>query len=80
MEMCKLQMATLLSMYQIVSYASHASDFSLSCIETHTTASTDPHRTDRIISNAYMRTDDVIRNAHDVSDAGMWTLNLKNKN
>uniref|UniRef100_A0A2H1VF47 SFRICE_015921 n=1 Tax=Spodoptera frugiperda TaxID=7108 RepID=A0A2H1VF47_SPOFR len=30
-------------------------DFSLSCIETHTTASTDPHRTDRIIGNAYMR-------------------------
>uniref|UniRef100_A0A2H1VWB0 SFRICE_012908 n=1 Tax=Spodoptera frugiperda TaxID=7108 RepID=A0A2H1VWB0_SPOFR len=29
--------------------------FNLSCIETHTTASTDPHRTDRIISNAYMR-------------------------
>uniref|UniRef100_A0A2H1VLX4 SFRICE_009906 n=1 Tax=Spodoptera frugiperda TaxID=7108 RepID=A0A2H1VLX4_SPOFR len=35
--------------------ASHATDFGLSCIETHTTASTDPHRTDRIISNAYMR-------------------------
>ncbi|KAF9822456.1 hypothetical protein SFRURICE_006539 [Spodoptera frugiperda] len=34
------------------SYASHATDFSLSCIETHTTAYTDPHRTDRIISNA----------------------------
>ncbi|KAF9787726.1 hypothetical protein SFRURICE_015274, partial [Spodoptera frugiperda] len=33
------------------SYASHAKDFSLVCIETHTTASTDPHRTDRIISN-----------------------------
>ncbi|KAF9797028.1 hypothetical protein SFRURICE_006903 [Spodoptera frugiperda] len=28
-------------------------DFNLSCIETRTTASTDPHRTDRIISNAY---------------------------
>uniref|UniRef100_A0A2H1VM98 SFRICE_009775 n=1 Tax=Spodoptera frugiperda TaxID=7108 RepID=A0A2H1VM98_SPOFR len=41
--------------------ASHATDFSLSCIETHTTASTDPHRTDRIIGNA-MRTDDVMRN------------------
>ncbi|KAF9810213.1 hypothetical protein SFRURICE_019500 [Spodoptera frugiperda] len=27
----------------------------LSCIETHTTASTDPQRTDRIIGNAYMR-------------------------
>uniref|UniRef100_A0A2H1VEJ8 SFRICE_008456 n=1 Tax=Spodoptera frugiperda TaxID=7108 RepID=A0A2H1VEJ8_SPOFR len=27
----------------------------VSCIETHTTASTDPHCTDRIISNAYMR-------------------------
>uniref|UniRef100_A0A2H1WPN4 SFRICE_039960 n=1 Tax=Spodoptera frugiperda TaxID=7108 RepID=A0A2H1WPN4_SPOFR len=37
------------------SYAPHATDFSLSCIETHTTASTDPHRTDRIIGNAYMR-------------------------
>ncbi|KAF9796394.1 hypothetical protein SFRURICE_007077 [Spodoptera frugiperda] len=35
--------------------ASYATDFSLSCIETHTTASTDPHRTDRIISNDYMR-------------------------
>ncbi|KAF9796894.1 hypothetical protein SFRURICE_011083 [Spodoptera frugiperda] len=37
------------------SYASHATDFSLSCIVTHTTASTDPHRTDRVIGNAYMR-------------------------
>uniref|UniRef100_A0A2H1VDI4 SFRICE_005621 n=1 Tax=Spodoptera frugiperda TaxID=7108 RepID=A0A2H1VDI4_SPOFR len=37
------------------SYASHATDFSLSCIETHTTAAIDPHRTDRIIGNAYMR-------------------------
>ncbi|KAF9797665.1 hypothetical protein SFRURICE_017860 [Spodoptera frugiperda] len=37
------------------SYASHATDFSLSCIETHTTASTDPRRTDRIFGNAYMR-------------------------
>ncbi|KAF9795440.1 hypothetical protein SFRURICE_004812 [Spodoptera frugiperda] len=37
------------------SYAPYATDFSLSCIETHTTASTDPHRTHRIISNAYMR-------------------------
>ncbi|KAF9802112.1 hypothetical protein SFRURICE_004363 [Spodoptera frugiperda] len=37
------------------SYAPHARDFSLSCIETHTTASIDPHRTDRIISNSYMR-------------------------
>ncbi|KAF9818383.1 hypothetical protein SFRURICE_017805 [Spodoptera frugiperda] len=37
------------------SYASHATDFSLSCIETHTTASTDPHRTRRIINNTYMR-------------------------
>uniref|UniRef100_A0A2H1VKQ3 SFRICE_019328 n=1 Tax=Spodoptera frugiperda TaxID=7108 RepID=A0A2H1VKQ3_SPOFR len=37
------------------SYASHATDFSLSCLEAHTTASTDPHRTDRIISNTYMR-------------------------
>uniref|UniRef100_A0A2H1VJY2 SFRICE_002909 n=1 Tax=Spodoptera frugiperda TaxID=7108 RepID=A0A2H1VJY2_SPOFR len=37
------------------SYVSHATDFSLSCIETRATASTDPHRTDRIIGNAYMR-------------------------
>uniref|UniRef100_A0A2H1VYI2 SFRICE_002720 n=1 Tax=Spodoptera frugiperda TaxID=7108 RepID=A0A2H1VYI2_SPOFR len=29
-------------------------DLSMSCIETHTTA-IDPHRTDRIIGNAYMR-------------------------
>ncbi|KAF9822363.1 hypothetical protein SFRURICE_017638 [Spodoptera frugiperda] len=36
------------------SYASYATDFSLSCIETHTTATTNPHRTHRIISNAYM--------------------------
>ncbi|KAF9794683.1 hypothetical protein SFRURICE_019561 [Spodoptera frugiperda] len=33
------------------SHAPHATDFSLSCIETHTTASTDPHRTHRIINN-----------------------------
>ncbi|KAF9819279.1 hypothetical protein SFRURICE_000270, partial [Spodoptera frugiperda] len=33
----------------------YPADFSLPCIETHTTASTDPHRTDRIIGNAYMR-------------------------
>ncbi|KAF9812337.1 hypothetical protein SFRURICE_005448 [Spodoptera frugiperda] len=37
------------------SYAPHTMDFSLSCIETHTTASTDTNRTDRIISNASMR-------------------------
>ncbi|KAF9796619.1 hypothetical protein SFRURICE_012712 [Spodoptera frugiperda] len=37
------------------SHAVHATDFSLSCIETHTTASIDPHRTYRIISNAYMQ-------------------------
>uniref|UniRef100_A0A2H1W8Z1 SFRICE_003844 n=1 Tax=Spodoptera frugiperda TaxID=7108 RepID=A0A2H1W8Z1_SPOFR len=35
--------------------ALYASDFSLSCIESHTTASTNPHRTARIIGNAYMR-------------------------
>ncbi|KAF9789939.1 hypothetical protein SFRURICE_003348 [Spodoptera frugiperda] len=34
------------------SYATHATDISLSCIETHITTSTNPHRTDRIISNA----------------------------
>uniref|UniRef100_A0A2H1VHW0 SFRICE_001057 n=1 Tax=Spodoptera frugiperda TaxID=7108 RepID=A0A2H1VHW0_SPOFR len=43
------------SVLRPASYVSHATDFSLSCIETHTTASTDPHRTDRIIDNAYMR-------------------------
>ncbi|KAF9801531.1 hypothetical protein SFRURICE_012177 [Spodoptera frugiperda] len=37
------------------SYALHATDFSLSCIETHTIASTDPHRTDGIIGNVYLR-------------------------
>ncbi|KAF9797744.1 hypothetical protein SFRURICE_017939 [Spodoptera frugiperda] len=37
------------------SYAPNSTDFSLSSIETHTTASTDPHRTDRIIGNAYKR-------------------------
>uniref|UniRef100_A0A2H1VE80 SFRICE_031029 n=1 Tax=Spodoptera frugiperda TaxID=7108 RepID=A0A2H1VE80_SPOFR len=35
--------------------ASHATGCNMSCIETHTTASTDPHRTDRIIGNVYMR-------------------------
>ncbi|KAF9800829.1 hypothetical protein SFRURICE_009303, partial [Spodoptera frugiperda] len=34
--------------------ASYATDFSLSCIETQTTVSTDSHRTDRM-RNAYMR-------------------------
>ncbi|KAF9790001.1 hypothetical protein SFRURICE_002366 [Spodoptera frugiperda] len=43
------------SVLKPASYASHATDFSLSCIETHTTASTDPHRTDHIIGNAYIR-------------------------
>ncbi|KAF9796278.1 hypothetical protein SFRURICE_005197, partial [Spodoptera frugiperda] len=53
--------------------------------ETHTTASTDPHRTDRIISNAYMRC--VLRcvisnaymryNAYDAYNAGLWTLTFK---
>uniref|UniRef100_A0A2H1VKC7 SFRICE_032936 n=1 Tax=Spodoptera frugiperda TaxID=7108 RepID=A0A2H1VKC7_SPOFR len=37
-------------------------------VETHTTASTDPHRTDRIISNAYMRC--VLMTSY---DAGLWT-------
>ncbi|KAF9796028.1 hypothetical protein SFRURICE_006807 [Spodoptera frugiperda] len=46
---------TSVSVNRPASYASLATDFSLSCIETHTTASTDPHRTDRIISNAYMQ-------------------------
>ncbi|KAF9803221.1 hypothetical protein SFRURICE_007496, partial [Spodoptera frugiperda] len=43
------------SVHRSASDATHATDFRLSCIETHTTASTDPHRTDRIIVNAYMR-------------------------
>uniref|UniRef100_A0A2H1WPW7 SFRICE_006250 n=1 Tax=Spodoptera frugiperda TaxID=7108 RepID=A0A2H1WPW7_SPOFR len=43
------------SVHRRASYVSHATDFSLSCIESHTTASADPHRTDRIISNVYMR-------------------------
>uniref|UniRef100_A0A2H1W2N2 SFRICE_040110 n=1 Tax=Spodoptera frugiperda TaxID=7108 RepID=A0A2H1W2N2_SPOFR len=38
-----------------VSDASHVTDFSLSSIEIHTTASTNPHRTDRFIGNAYMQ-------------------------
>ncbi|KAF9805235.1 hypothetical protein SFRURICE_009317 [Spodoptera frugiperda] len=52
----------MVSVHRLVLYASHATDFSLSCIETHTTASTDPHH--RQCLNA-MRTDDVIRNAYD---------------
>ncbi|KAF9797493.1 hypothetical protein SFRURICE_008741, partial [Spodoptera frugiperda] len=34
------------SVHRPASYASHATDISLSCIETYTIASTDPHRTD----------------------------------
>ncbi|KAF9823854.1 hypothetical protein SFRURICE_013391 [Spodoptera frugiperda] len=45
----------LVRVHRPASYVSHATDFSLSCVETHTTASADPHRTHRIISNAYMR-------------------------
>uniref|UniRef100_A0A2H1W4W1 SFRICE_011955 n=1 Tax=Spodoptera frugiperda TaxID=7108 RepID=A0A2H1W4W1_SPOFR len=44
-----------ITLHRPASDASFAIDFSLSCIETHTTASTDPHRTDRIIGNVYMR-------------------------
>ncbi|KAF9805602.1 hypothetical protein SFRURICE_020987 [Spodoptera frugiperda] len=47
-----LERAVKVSVHRPVSHATH---FSLSCIETHTTASTDPHRTDRIIGNTYMR-------------------------
>ncbi|KAF9797990.1 hypothetical protein SFRURICE_005787 [Spodoptera frugiperda] len=43
------------SVHRPASYASYATDFSLPCIETYTTSSTDPHHTDRIISNTYMR-------------------------
>ncbi|KAF9791620.1 hypothetical protein SFRURICE_020019 [Spodoptera frugiperda] len=45
----------LASVHRPASYTSHATSFSLCCIETHTSASTDPHRTDRIIGNAYIR-------------------------
>ncbi|KAF9812565.1 hypothetical protein SFRURICE_014424 [Spodoptera frugiperda] len=51
----------MVSVHRSASYASHAPDFSLSCIKTYTTASTDPHRTDHFISNAClhaMRTGD----------------------
>uniref|UniRef100_A0A2H1V5G7 SFRICE_019707 n=1 Tax=Spodoptera frugiperda TaxID=7108 RepID=A0A2H1V5G7_SPOFR len=44
--------------HRAASYASHAPqarNISLSCIETHITAYTDPHRTHRIISNVCMR-------------------------
>ncbi|KAF9797787.1 hypothetical protein SFRURICE_017982 [Spodoptera frugiperda] len=57
------------------SYASHATDFSLSCIETHTTPSTDPHRTHRIISNA-MRCVLMTCVAY---DAGLWTFTLNGR-
>ncbi|KAF9823338.1 hypothetical protein SFRURICE_021472 [Spodoptera frugiperda] len=50
---------------------SYATDFSLSCIETHRTASSNPRRMDRIISNA-MRTNDVIRSTYDAWD--VWPL------
>uniref|UniRef100_A0A2H1WND2 SFRICE_025035 n=1 Tax=Spodoptera frugiperda TaxID=7108 RepID=A0A2H1WND2_SPOFR len=50
----KLKEPSEIKVHRPASYASYATDFSLPCIETHTTASTDPHRTDRIISNAYM--------------------------
>uniref|UniRef100_A0A2H1VYE5 SFRICE_017331 n=1 Tax=Spodoptera frugiperda TaxID=7108 RepID=A0A2H1VYE5_SPOFR len=50
--------------------ASHATDFSLSCIETHITASTDPHRTDRIIGNAYMRCVPMTSYGMPLSDSG----------
>uniref|UniRef100_A0A2H1VM55 SFRICE_005440 n=1 Tax=Spodoptera frugiperda TaxID=7108 RepID=A0A2H1VM55_SPOFR len=61
------------------SHVPHATDFSLSCIETHTTASTDPHRTDRIISNAYMRC--VLMTSYGIGtyDAGLWTLTFKHR-
>uniref|UniRef100_A0A2H1VBT5 SFRICE_023750 n=1 Tax=Spodoptera frugiperda TaxID=7108 RepID=A0A2H1VBT5_SPOFR len=50
-----LKLKSSIIVHKPASYASHATDFMWSCIETHTTASTDPHRTNRIISNAYMR-------------------------
>ncbi|KAF9824599.1 hypothetical protein SFRURICE_004056 [Spodoptera frugiperda] len=66
----------MVTVYRPALYASHASyamDFSLPCIETHTTASTDPHRTDRIIGNVYMRCVlmNIIRNAYDAYDADL---------
>ncbi|KAF9796047.1 hypothetical protein SFRURICE_006826 [Spodoptera frugiperda] len=45
----------MVSVHRPASYASHATDFSLSCIETDTTTSTDPHRTNCLIDNAYIR-------------------------
>ncbi|KAF9819514.1 hypothetical protein SFRURICE_003607 [Spodoptera frugiperda] len=36
------------SVHRAASYASHATDFSLSCIETYTTASTNSHCTDAV--------------------------------
>ncbi|KAF9799450.1 hypothetical protein SFRURICE_003147, partial [Spodoptera frugiperda] len=50
------------------SYASYATDFSLSCIECHTTASTNPHHQQCLHA---MCTDDVIRNANFI---GLWPL------
>ncbi|KAF9799882.1 hypothetical protein SFRURICE_017117 [Spodoptera frugiperda] len=59
------------SIHRVASYASHPTDFNLSSIETHTTASTDPHHQQCLHA---MRTDDVIRNMYDAYDAGLWTL------
>lgn len=59
----------MVSVYKPASYASHApyaTDFSLPCIQTHTSASTDPHRTD--CSSALPTCDayaDMIQNAYD---------------
>uniref|UniRef100_A0A2H1W450 SFRICE_015977 n=1 Tax=Spodoptera frugiperda TaxID=7108 RepID=A0A2H1W450_SPOFR len=63
-----------ISVHRPASYASLPTDFSLSCIETHTTASTDPYRTDRIISNAYMRC--VPMTSYEMRTMGLWTLTL----
>uniref|UniRef100_A0A2H1V3R8 SFRICE_006699 n=1 Tax=Spodoptera frugiperda TaxID=7108 RepID=A0A2H1V3R8_SPOFR len=55
MNTIELEFILKVSVHRPASYASHGTDFSLSCIESHTTASTYPHRTNRITDNAYMR-------------------------
>lgn len=52
-----------ISVHKSASYASQATDFSLSCTETHTTASTDTHCADAV-------------NPSDEYDAYLWTLTI----
>uniref|UniRef100_A0A2H1W2A3 SFRICE_010616 n=1 Tax=Spodoptera frugiperda TaxID=7108 RepID=A0A2H1W2A3_SPOFR len=72
----------MVSVHRSASYASHAPDFSLSCIKTYTTASTDPHRTDHFISNAClhaMRTGDSMQQQIEGGDASL-SLGVDNIN